>query len=135
LEKLEAIVVATAVLHNIAIFMSDEVPQVNEEELAAIKLTENVNVRRVLEENRNFNENNILRHLIFSKFLNFYLLFTVNNSLRIQNKCKHSAVTDMICKLNFKQIKTSSSPEVLATVPRTLAAFPLWIAILILCWK
>jgi hypothetical protein len=69
LEKLEAIVVATAVLHNIAIFMSDEVPQVNEEELAAIKLTENVNVRRVLEENRNFNENNILRHLIFSKFI------------------------------------------------------------------
>jgi hypothetical protein len=48
LEKVEAIVVATAVLHNIATFMSDEAPQVNEEELAAIKLTENVNMRRVL---------------------------------------------------------------------------------------
>jgi hypothetical protein len=48
LEKVGAIVVAIALLHNIVTFMSDEVPQVNEE-LAAIKLTENVNVRRVLE--------------------------------------------------------------------------------------
>jgi hypothetical protein len=58
----------------VATFISDEVSQVNEEELAAIKLIENVNVRRDLEKNRKFINSilvscSLLNNVIFKNLL------------------------------------------------------------------
>lgn len=62
----QAVVVASAVLHNIAVHMGDETPRVTEEEEAAIELTNNVNIYQIRRQNPQVNENNIARHLLIT---------------------------------------------------------------------
>jgi hypothetical protein len=69
IEKVELLVIASAILHNIACMLNDtEAPETNEEIEAAIALTENVNENLVENNNLNDNRNNEVRNTLIHYF-------------------------------------------------------------------
>lgn len=71
IEKVEAVIVACAVLHNIAIQMNDEDPILNNDEIeAAITFTNNVNNGVINRDNNHGLNDNIRRALITQYFAN-----------------------------------------------------------------
>lgn len=74
LDRIESIIVATAVLHNIATFFRLREPRTTSAELEAIALTENVPVHQVHEAN-NIN----VREMTRSKYINYFHSVLQNN--------------------------------------------------------
>lgn len=74
--KVQALVVATAVLHNIACQMRDQLPAINEDIEAAIDLTNHIDVYRALahDPTNEVNENNITRHILINEYFRNLLL-------------------------------------------------------------
>ncbi|KAI4455489.1 hypothetical protein MML48_9g00008916 [Holotrichia oblita] len=64
--KVEAIIVAAAVLHNVACMMNDAEPRVTNDEEAAVQLTININNDPVEAGNPNITANNLSRHLLIN---------------------------------------------------------------------
>lgn len=67
-EKVEAIVIATAVLDNIAKLLNEADPDVNEEEEAAVNFVDNVNVQPYMNINQMYNINNVVRHQLINNY-------------------------------------------------------------------
>ncbi|KAJ3653970.1 hypothetical protein Zmor_013188 [Zophobas morio] len=70
LHKVEAVVVATAVLHNIAIILNEEEPPLDPEEEAAVNFVNDVLVENIGENGGNFNQNNSMRDQLIREYFN-----------------------------------------------------------------
>ncbi|KAK5646025.1 hypothetical protein RI129_004489 [Pyrocoelia pectoralis] len=67
IRKIERIIITTAILHNIACLMRDQLPQVNDEEEAAIVITNNVEIP-IQQPMNAANVNNLTRHLLITEY-------------------------------------------------------------------
>ncbi|KAK5638904.1 hypothetical protein RI129_013199 [Pyrocoelia pectoralis] len=69
LRKVESVVIATAVLHNIACLLNEDLPPITEEEEAAIDFVNNIEVGRVRDA-AGLNQNNRVRNQLIHDYFN-----------------------------------------------------------------
>lgn len=69
LNKVEAVIVSCAILHNIAIMLGEDEPTVDNEEVeAAIRFTNNINAYNNIPGDRGVNLDNITRHVMITEY-------------------------------------------------------------------
>ena len=83
--KVEAVVVATAVLHNIAIILNEEEPPVDAEEEAVVNFVNDVLIENIGEYSGNYNQNNFVRNQFIREYFT-NLLFLISFLVAVNNK-------------------------------------------------
>lgn len=67
--KVEAIVIATTVLHNVSRRFQDPEPELDEDEIRQIEVVNNIQIEEFRQTNNRINVNNIVRHQLIYEYI------------------------------------------------------------------